>query len=299
MEHIRHAIERSKAEDALRARARPVEKLVVSVTPGTESVDRAVSAGGPHGDVTASRFERLELKPRHLQANRIIAHDTADPRTKSFDMLRTQVLQTMDAKKWRFLAVTSPSPGCGKTVTAINLALSIARRPDRSVLLVDLDLNKPKIADRLGVKRSQGVVGVLQGHTRLEDAVFEARVGDCRMCVMPSETTLPRSAEWMASRQMTDLLHSISRTSDFGTIILDLLNSKSAANICNRPMSFGWWSTKSTLRKPSPVIIEKIANLRSGLPGRLAIRRQRGRCVRARLQRSGGQKGDLRVLAKL
>jgi Mrp family chromosome partitioning ATPase len=222
MEHIRHAIERSKAEDALRARARPVEKLVVSVTPGTESVDRAVSAGGPHGDVTASRFERLELKPRHLQANRIIAHDTADPRTKSFDMLRTQVLQTMDAKKWRFLAVTSPSPGCGKTVTAINLALSIARRPDRSVLLVDLDLNKPKIADRLGVKRSQGVVGVLQGHTRLEDAVFEARVGDCRMCVMPSETTLPRSAEWMASRQMTDLLHSISRTSDFGTIILDL-----------------------------------------------------------------------------
>jgi Mrp family chromosome partitioning ATPase len=222
MEHIRQAIERSKSEDALRSRTRPVEKLVASVTPGVEAATRSAPAGDPLTDVTASPFERVELKPRRLQANRIIAHDTADPRTKSFDMLRTQVLQTMDAKKWRFLAVTSPSPGCGKTVTAINLALSIARRPDRSVLLVDLDLNKPKIADRLGVKRSQGVVGVLQGHTRLEDAVFEVRVGDCRMCVLPSETTLPRSAEWMASRQMTDLLHSINKTPDFGTVILDL-----------------------------------------------------------------------------
>ena len=45
-------------------------------------------------------------------------------------MLRTQVLQEMDKKSWQFLAVTSPTAACGKTVTACNLAMSIARLPE-------------------------------------------------------------------------------------------------------------------------------------------------------------------------
>ena len=68
-----------------------------------------------------------------------------------YDMLRTQVLQEMDKKSWQFLAVTSPTAACGKTVTACNLAMSIARLPERSVLLVDLDLRKPMVAEYLGV----------------------------------------------------------------------------------------------------------------------------------------------------
>ena len=43
-------------------------------------------------------------------------------------MLRTQILQAMDTAGSKILAVTSPTPGCGKTVTAVNLALSIARQ---------------------------------------------------------------------------------------------------------------------------------------------------------------------------
>src|SRR5215510_11748796 len=73
------------------------------------------------------------------------------PRTKSFDMLRTQVLQSMNPKNWQFLAITSPTAGCGKTVTAINLALSIARQPELSALLIDMDLPKPAVAKYLGL----------------------------------------------------------------------------------------------------------------------------------------------------
>ena len=64
-------------------------------------------------------------------------------------MLRAQVLQSMDENGWQFLAVTSPTTGCGKSVTAINLALSVARQSERSVFLVDMDLQRPKIADYL------------------------------------------------------------------------------------------------------------------------------------------------------
>ena len=78
-------------------------------------------------------------------------------------MLRTQVLQAMDQKNWQFLAITSPTAGCGKTVTAINLALSIARQPERSALLVDMDLQRPAVANYLGIKCRHGVRSILEG----------------------------------------------------------------------------------------------------------------------------------------
>ena len=76
----------------------------------------------------------------HLQAMRIVAYDSAEARSTHFDMLRTQVLQRMDAAGRQTVAVTSPRSGCGKTVSAINLALSMARQSEQAVLLVDLDL---------------------------------------------------------------------------------------------------------------------------------------------------------------
>src|SRR5258706_14150327 len=82
-----------------------------------------------------ARIKNLPLKAAHLESMRIVSHNKDDLRAPSFEMLRTQVLQSMDANGWQFLAVTSPTAGCGKTVTACNLALSMARLPERSVLL--------------------------------------------------------------------------------------------------------------------------------------------------------------------
>ena len=93
---------------------------------------------------------------RILESRRIISYDVADQRSKSFDMLRTQILQSMHQNKWQVLAITSPTAGCGKTLTAINLALSVARQPECSALLVDMDLQKPQVARRLGIPMRDG-----------------------------------------------------------------------------------------------------------------------------------------------
>ena len=91
-------------------------------------------------------FKEVRLSADHLEAKRIVAlRHFKSEHGRYYDMLRTQVLQEMDKKSWQFLAVTSPTAGCGKTVTACNLAMSIARLPERSVLLVDLDLRKPTL----------------------------------------------------------------------------------------------------------------------------------------------------------
>jgi Mrp family chromosome partitioning ATPase len=136
-------------------------------------------------------------------------------------MLRTQLLQAMDQKKWQFLAVTSPTPGCGKTVTAINLALSIARQPGRSALLIDMDLQRPAVAKYLGIKCRQGLHGVLEGRTRMVDAVVRANA-DCELMVLPAEAATLRSSELLASRTMDVMLQDIRRTFKSQTVIFDM-----------------------------------------------------------------------------
>ena len=105
----------------------------------------------------------------------------------------------------------SPSPGCGKTVTAINLAFSIARQPERSALLVDLDLQKPQVASTLGLNCESGVVSVLEGRTSLSSAIIRARVGESCIMVLPAETSTSSSSAWMASRAMEHMLQEIKR----------------------------------------------------------------------------------------
>ena len=102
------------------------------------------------------QIEEIELDPTLLLSKRIVSHDGADQRSRPYDMLRTQILQSMSSKGWKILGVTSPTPGCGKTVTAVNLAFSMARQPDQSVALVDMDLQRAQIAKCLGLPPIDG-----------------------------------------------------------------------------------------------------------------------------------------------
>jgi protein-tyrosine kinase len=173
------------------------------------------------GSLQAARIKNLPLKAAHLESMRIVSHNKDDLRARSFDMLRTQVLQSMDANGWQFLAITSPTAGCGKTVTACNLALSIARLPERSVLLVDMDMRKPKIASYLGIKRGPGLLSVLQGRQSLSDAIVQVGIERGQLLVLPGEQT-NASSEWMASSSMATLLQTIKREFRSRIIILDL-----------------------------------------------------------------------------
>lgn len=167
------------------------------------------------------KIKNIPLKPAYLESMRIVAHNKDDPRARSFDMLRTQILQTMDNGGWQVLAITSPTAGCGKTVTACNLALSIARLPERSVLLVDMDMRKPKVAEYLGIKPEFGLLSVLQGRQSLSDAIVQVGIERDQMLVLPGEQT-SGSSEWMASSAMVSLFQTLTREYRSRTIIIDL-----------------------------------------------------------------------------
>jgi Mrp family chromosome partitioning ATPase len=220
MRNIKQALERASG-DFTGTPAEPVEygaeKLprAQPFTPGSGIKDQV-----PRPRATA--IQQIELRSAHLESNRIIAHDDADVRSKSFDMLRTQVLQAMDQKNWKLLGITSPSPGCGKTVTSINLAFSIARHLDRQVLLVDFDLQRPKVATTMGITGVSGLLSLLEDQISLSEAIVQTYIGRCSIKVLPVEKSISDSSTWMASRAMNVLLRAIRTEYQSHIIIFDL-----------------------------------------------------------------------------
>ena len=182
-------------------------------------------SGGPEGGAFSAfdaQIEEIPLNARHLEAARIVAHAGNSPHGRYFDMLRTQVLQELDKNSFQFLAVTSATAGCGKTVTACNLAMSIARQSERSVVLVDLDLHKPRVSDYLGLDRHQGILSILEGRTTLSDAMVQACIGPSKMLVLPGEACQSGSSEWMASQTMASLMQAIKTEFRSRIVIFDM-----------------------------------------------------------------------------
>ena len=215
MEHIREAIERAKEEP-----------LATPQSPGVSGPSGPLSQKPLLNDSVRngvrSDFEEVRLNAVHLEDYRIISHDVADLRSKSIDMLRTQVLQSMNLNSWQFLGVTSPTAGCGKSVISVNLALSIARQSERSVLLVDMDFQKPQVLRYLGLKRDRGILGVLEGRTKLLNAIKKAQIYNYQVFVLPCEASTLRSSELITSRAMSATLQEIKRDFRACTVIFDL-----------------------------------------------------------------------------
>jgi exopolysaccharide/PEP-CTERM locus tyrosine autokinase len=119
------------------------------------------------------------------------------------------------------IMVTSAVPGEGKTFCALNLALSIASEVDSSVLLVDADVVRPAIMERLGLAGSPEAPGggSAKVHKGLLDLLTDAsldlsevilKTNVPKLSVLPAGTPRINSTELLASNSMEELLQDIS-----------------------------------------------------------------------------------------
>jgi len=222
MEQIKQAVERAKASantDQLSPITASDEHVVRQGAGAPRSQTKDHDDGKP---ISPAQLNSAKLNWAHLEQNRIVAHNVTDLRAKTFDVLRTQLLQAMDQKNWQFLAVTSPTEGCGKTVTAINLALSIARQPGRSALLVDMDLQRPMVASYMGISCHLGMRSVLEGKAKVSEAAVRAYTEGCELLVLPTEASTVRSSELITSPHMNSTLLDIRRVFKSRTVIFDM-----------------------------------------------------------------------------
>jgi len=140
-----------------------------------------------------------------LEANRIMGAGSTDPAAAAYRMLRTQVLQRLKESDWSSLAILSPGHEAGKTTTAINLAINLANDHSHTVLLVDFDLKRPTIAEKLGIVPEMGADDVLRGSARVEDCLYHPEGFD-RLVILPARTTLEHSSEALAGPRCRELV---------------------------------------------------------------------------------------------
>jgi capsular exopolysaccharide synthesis family protein len=169
-------------------------------TPATTAVPavREVAGGVDHRLVVA-------VAPQSLAA-------------EQFRSLRTRLTRSENGRSIRTIIVTSPNKGDGKSLTAANLALTMAQEFQQRVLLLDADLRRPSLHRLFGIAETPGLSDVLMGGAAIEDAMVHIR--DHRLTLLPSGIIPMHPAELLGSATMRRVLDTL-RTR-FDRILIDM-----------------------------------------------------------------------------
>ena len=116
-----------------------------------------------------SRLPHLPVNAASLDQQLVITASRTDPAHSAFDVLRTRLVQALADKGWTRVAITSPTAGCGKSFTAINLAITLSRYDDCRTVLMDMDMRKHGLMRYLGVKNAPAIGDYLRGLSPLEN----------------------------------------------------------------------------------------------------------------------------------
>ena len=136
---------------------------------------------------------------------------------ESFRSLRTSILLSSAVRQPRLIMFTSPMPQEGKTTTCVNMAIVLAQRGGK-ILLVDADLRRPGIHRAFGLSNSTGLSSVLAGLDSLENAV-QGYPSQSNLFILPTGPTPPYPAELLESNRMQELLEKLRLSYD--QVILD------------------------------------------------------------------------------
>jgi capsular exopolysaccharide synthesis family protein len=148
-------------------------------------------------------------------SNLVMRTDPHGPQAESYRRIRANLEFADVDQPVRTLVVTSALAGEGKSTTSINLALALAERSDR-VLLIDADLRRPSIGRHCQIEDAVGLTTVLLGEVEVADAVQRwAGVLD----ILPSGVAPPNPGQVLGSTAMADLMSELARSYSF--IIID------------------------------------------------------------------------------
>ena len=175
-------------------------------------------------DVQSIEYTRTQSIEGHLETqreNRILSAMEHSAYSDAFKILSTQVMQRMDEHQWSCLAVTSVGEDEGKTTTAINLGISIAKEVEYTVLLVDANLRKPELHKYFGITPELGLSDYLQSDIDLADILIKPSEVD-HLVMLPGGTPIMNSTEMLGSPKMCSLAQELKDRYPKRIIIFDL-----------------------------------------------------------------------------
>lgn len=154
---------------------------------------------------------------KHAKRSPLIVHTPGlNPRAESFKALRTNLrfLATGSSgpETGRCIVFTSGSPAEGKSTTSANLAISLAEA-GASVVLIDGDLRRPRIAEHMGIEGGVGLTDVLIGQREPWEVI--QRWGSHGLHVLPSGAVPPNPSELLEAPEMGELIEELAKQFQF------------------------------------------------------------------------------------
>ena len=227
---IERAIATAKEKQAARAElSPPADRPSPTLTTGAISPTASATHTKQRQAVVkptlkATGFPVVDLDLAVCAQNRIIvpgADTFLEARAAApYRMLRTRLLHRVRSGGWTAIGLTSPGPSEGKSLTALNLSLSIAREMNSNVFLIDLDLRNPSMARYLGVTPPHSIAEFLSGGVSAEQALFS--IGVENLLLAGSTKGTPHSSELIAAGRHMELFAYIASISPQPLIVVDL-----------------------------------------------------------------------------
>jgi len=177
---------------------------------------------GSHDD-TLARFHlnKASIDAAIHRKRRIVLGVSGEGAKSAYNVLRTRVLQRMRTNGWTKLAISSAGIDDGKTLTAINLAISMARQGHQRVVLIDFDLQRPTIETYLGLRSIERYLSdYISGDAGPAEIMHSTAIE--HLWVIPNNRSFQNSSEILASDAITDLITWIGKVDPNCVMLFDL-----------------------------------------------------------------------------
>ena len=162
-----------------------------------------------HAPVVADRTRRLDKKDvkKALLSNPclVMLNGSDSPVAEEYKKLKSIVVRLTRKDQFKnTIMVTSALRAEGKSITSLNLAITLAQDYDNTVLLVDTDLRKPSVHKYLGIKASVGLTDCLTKGMDVGEAIVHTGIG--KLAVLPAGKVAKNPVEMVMSGRMKSLV---------------------------------------------------------------------------------------------
>ncbi|MEA3410987.1 MAG: CpsD/CapB family tyrosine-protein kinase [Pseudomonadota bacterium] len=174
-------------------------------------------------NIRYSKTRNYSIREDVLKENRLLSESSDKRVVDAFRLLRTRVMSRMQQNQWNTLGITSCRPNEGKSLTAINLAISIAMRHNYTVMMVDTDLRRPSIHSFFGITPKYGLADYLIRDVPIEEVLVHPGIE--RFVMLPSGGSLDaqyHSSEYLASPKMAQLVDELKTRYPSRLVLFDL-----------------------------------------------------------------------------
>ncbi|HEB75031.1 MAG TPA: tyrosine-protein kinase family protein [Nitrospirae bacterium] len=182
--------------------------------------------GGGNGEkskkmsLPGAKLPKVTRRARIENPNVVTVLDPDSSTAEEYRKLKSMVVRLTKSDEFQnMLMVTSSVGGEGKSLTALNLAITLAQEYDYTVLLVDADLRRPSLNEYLGIHADIGLTDCLVDGMGVGNALIKTGIGG--LVYLPPGRRVSNPGDLLSSSRMSEIMKEIKHRYPDRYVIID------------------------------------------------------------------------------